>query len=145
MTFVFRKSKKRIGNFYKHMIKFVSHVSSNLLVLNWALSIQLQNEMRKGTVFTDWEEGALNFAPTYKYNPNSNEYDTSEKRRVPAWCDRILHRPTPLIKRLNYDRHEFTISDHRPVTSYFNIEVRHCGIFCNLSVCLICNCGRLNQ
>ena len=32
-----------------------------------------------------FREGPLTFALTYKYNWNSDAFDTSEKRRVPAW------------------------------------------------------------
>ena len=34
-------------------------------------------------------EGPLEFAPTFKYDRNSHYYDSSEKQRVPAWCDRV--------------------------------------------------------
>ena len=36
-------------------------------------------------VFQDYNEGPLEFAPTYKYDLNSDYYDTSEKFRSPAW------------------------------------------------------------
>ena len=39
-----------------------------------------------------YEEGPLDFLPTYKYDPMSDTYDTSKKARVPAWTDRILYR-----------------------------------------------------
>lgn len=32
-----------------------------------------------------YEEGPILFRPTYRYNLNSDEYDTSEKMRIPAW------------------------------------------------------------
>ena len=41
-------------------------------------------------MFQRYSEGLLDFAPTFKYDMFSDDYDTSEKARVPAWCDRIL-------------------------------------------------------
>lgn len=32
----------------------------------------------------------MNFAPTYKYDSFSDDYDTSEKERIPAWTDRVM-------------------------------------------------------
>ena len=69
-------------------------------------------------------ENPITFAPTYKYDIGSDTYDTSEKRRAPAWCDRVLFRPSPRIKQVDYRRHELRISDHRPVTAVFRVTVK---------------------
>lgn len=53
---------------------------------------QLSQQRQLGNVFYGFQEGSLNFAPTYKYDTFSDDYDTSEKCRAPAWTDRILWR-----------------------------------------------------
>ncbi|CAH1439817.1 unnamed protein product [Lactuca virosa] len=90
-------------------------------------SDQLCKELRRGHVFHGWNEGAIDFAPTYKYEMNSDKYvgenpKEGEKRRTPAWCDRILWLGKG-IKQLCYNRAEMKMSDHRPVSSVFVIEV----------------------
>ena len=71
-----------------------------------------------------FHELPINFAPTYKYDVGSDQYDTSEKRRAPAWCDRILYRGTGKIKQLDYRRHELRVSDHRPVSGLFKMRIK---------------------
>lgn len=51
---------------------------------------QLTNEKSKGNVFKDFEEAPIHFNPTYKYDIGTDNYDSSEKQRVPSWTDRIL-------------------------------------------------------
>ncbi|PIN02839.1 Inositol polyphosphate 5-phosphatase [Handroanthus impetiginosus] len=94
----------------------------------WTLLLerdQLIKELRKGRAFDGWSEGTLNFAPTYKYEVNSDSYfggDSKNAKRTPAWCDRILYFGTGM-KLLNYRRSELKLSDHRPVTATYMVEV----------------------
>ena len=55
---------------------------------------QLREQMRLKKAFHEgWQEGAVNFLPTYKYDVGSvGMFDSSEKKRAPSWCDRILFR-----------------------------------------------------
>ncbi|KAI0124026.1 type II inositol-1,4,5-trisphosphate 5-phosphatase [Xylariales sp. AK1849] len=40
-----------------------------------------------------WREGPITFLPSYKYDVGTvGLFDSSEKRRAPSWCDRILFR-----------------------------------------------------
>ena len=74
-----------------------------------------------------FKEAPITFLPTYKYDPGSNCYDTSEKQRVPAWCDRILWKSfmPHHVKNICYKRYEVDISDHRPVSGGFDIVIKH--------------------
>lgn len=71
-----------------------------------------------------FDESPITFAPTYKYDVGTDNYDTSEKRRSPAWCDRLLHRGGGRINQVDYRRHEVRVSDHRPVTGRFKFTVK---------------------
>ncbi|KAI9178532.1 hypothetical protein LWI28_027592 [Acer negundo] len=84
-------------------------------------SDQLIKEIRSGHVFDGWKEGIINFPPTYKFEINSDRYvgenpKEGEKRRSPAWCDRILWFGKR-IRQLSYNSSEMRLSDHRPVSS----------------------------
>lgn len=65
---------------------------------------QLHAQMRSGKAFHDgWREGPIDFLPTYKYDVGSvGMFDSSEKRRGPSWCDRILYRTRK--DKLDHDR-----------------------------------------
>ena len=70
-----------------------------------------------------FEELPITFAPTYKYDVGTDNYDSSEKKRSPAWCDRLLYRGAR-IQQLEYRRHEVRVSDHRPVSGRFIFKVK---------------------
>ncbi|AQK62402.1 Type IV inositol polyphosphate 5-phosphatase 7 [Zea mays] len=108
----------------------LSYCSAKALVEmhNWKQLLekdQLRIERRCGRVFHGWKEGRIYFPPTYKYSFNSDRYSgvrPKEKRRTPAWCDRILWYGNGL-SQLSYVRGESRFSDHRPVYSIFMAEV----------------------
>jgi hypothetical protein len=85
---------------------------------------QLLMQMRLKTVFVGFQEGPLIFDPTYKYDNNSLNYDTSEKQRVPAYTDRILFKGNN-VTLIEYNRGEQKMSDHRPVKAFFKIPIVH--------------------
>ncbi len=87
---------------------------------------QLKLQQQAGAAFVDYEEGPIDFPPTYKYDPGTNTYDTSEKHRPPAWCDRILwkSRQPDRISQKRYASHmELLTSDHKPVSAIFFVDL----------------------
>ncbi|KAJ8537087.1 hypothetical protein K7X08_035488 [Anisodus acutangulus] len=91
---------------------------------------QLKAELRGGCTFEGWNEEEIEFAPTYKYNPDSDDYygcnnqkGKKGKSRTPAWCDRIIWFGKGL-KQTQYSRGECKLSDHRPVRAIFTAEVK---------------------
>ncbi|KAJ9556071.1 hypothetical protein OSB04_010685 [Centaurea solstitialis] len=88
---------------------------------------QLYKELGKGRIFDGWKEGVIASPPTYKYEINSDRYvgektERRGERKNTAWCDRILWLGKG-IKQVSYGRVESRMSDHRPVSSVFSVEV----------------------
>ena len=83
---------------------------------------QLTKEIKRENEF---QEGIINFMPTYKYKDNSDEYDYERK---PGWTDRILYK-----SKKNYDImlckynciKEVYLSDHKPVYAVFKINFKN--------------------
>nr|CAD7392934.1 unnamed protein product [Timema cristinae] len=93
---------------------------------------QLNNQQEMGNVFKNFLEGDIFFAPTYKYDLFSDDYDTSEKCRAPAWTDRVLWKRRKQIPDtedwnpgtlVHYGRAELKQSDHRPVIAIIDIDI----------------------
>lgn len=69
-------------------------------------------------------EGPLHFRPTYKFDIGTDTWDTSVKRRVPSWTDRILFSDNGAsgdsLDLLAYDScMDAQDSDHKPVVATF--------------------------
>eukprot|EP01006_Ploeotia_vitrea_P022368 TRINITY_DN54770_c0_g1_i1.p2 TRINITY_DN54770_c0_g1~~TRINITY_DN54770_c0_g1_i1.p2 ORF type:complete len:269 (+),score=24.75 TRINITY_DN54770_c0_g1_i1:339-1145(+) len=95
---------------------------------------QLTREKDKGRIFVGFSEGHIDFRPTYKYHKVNGEatddYDKSEKQRIPAWTDRILWKTNPVLGKGVVDQLRYTAiqddslrtSDHRPVVGHFVVQ-----------------------
>lgn len=90
---------------------------------------QLLKEIKynRGCRLRIFTEGPIHFPPTYKYDRRSNEYDSSDKGRAPAWCDRVMWRSAipARVEQLHYRRYEANVSDHRPISSGFKLTVKN--------------------
>ncbi|KAJ3024658.1 hypothetical protein HK097_006872, partial [Rhizophlyctis rosea] len=93
---------------------------------------QLTIERNAKRVFQGFDEAPIEFAPTYKYDIGTSRFDTSEKRRSPSWCDRILYFRNPLkkedpdwlVNEWYRSCMELSLSDHKPVMGLFGVKVR---------------------
>ncbi|KAF9737447.1 hypothetical protein PMIN02_000862 [Paraphaeosphaeria minitans] len=85
----------------------------------------LSRKRNPGLRLRAFNEAPITFAPTYKYDVGTDTYDTSEKKRSPAWCDRLLYRGLGKIKQTEYRRHDCVkVSDHRPVSGMFKLRIK---------------------
>lgn len=83
---------------------------------------QLNLQMVAGLSFPFYSEARIAFMPTYKFDIGTDNYDSSEKARIPAWTDRIL-RKGPNLRQLAYNCAPLRFSDHRPVYALFDCTV----------------------
>lgn len=89
---------------------------------------QLTIEKAHGRVFEGFTEPPIYFSPTYKYDPGTNNFDSSEKNRCPSWCDRILYRGEDIKTHLYRSHGECLSSDHKPVSAWYSITVKETDI-----------------
>jgi len=90
---------------------------------------QLQKQQLSKQAFHGFKELlGIPFRPTYKFDVGTSRWDTSEKRRVPAWCDRVLHwtkDKNVKVAQSEYTSIEkITFSDHKPVRAVFKLATR---------------------
>uniref|UniRef100_A0A3P9QC11 Inositol polyphosphate-5-phosphatase J n=1 Tax=Poecilia reticulata TaxID=8081 RepID=A0A3P9QC11_POERE len=117
-----------------------SAIENNKYSMLWEKD-QLNMTKDSETVLEGFQEGPLKFPPTYKFDVGTNTYDTSGKKRTPAWTDRILWRlrvtapaAQKVAKRVSasgltngikvtqhfYRSHmEYLVSDHKPTYAQF--------------------------
>eukprot|EP00898_Chlorokybus_atmophyticus_P007780 jgi/Chlat1/8002/Chrsp7S07754 len=93
---------------------------------------QLHEEKIAKRVFQGFVEPPITFPPTYKFdkhNPDRLAYDSSEKQRVPAWCDRVLIREDiSTAARVDVERYDSCMSvldsDHKPVAALLRLALQ---------------------
>jgi phosphatidylinositol-bisphosphatase len=99
---------------------------------------QLRCEMKLQRAFINYSEAAIDFMPTYKFDPYTDNYDTSEKLRTPSWTDRILYhtkrtkvrhnneKELELIQPIRYTcAKTIKFSDHRPVSGLYLVAIKY--------------------
>ncbi|KAM4532830.1 inositol polyphosphate 5-phosphatase K [Fundulus diaphanus] len=144
VVFWFGDLNFRIEDYDIHVVKCA--IESSKLPLLWERD-QLNMAKNTESILEGFMEGPLKFPPTYKFDVGTHTYDTSAKKRKPAWTDRILWRlrrtgsPVPThnaslqrgltswlggattVMQHKYQSHMgFTISDHKPVSSLFSLQ-----------------------
>ncbi|XP_014855354.1 PREDICTED: inositol polyphosphate 5-phosphatase K-like isoform X1 [Poecilia mexicana] len=144
VVFWFGDLNFRIEDYDIHVVKCA--IESSKLPLLWERD-QLNMAKNTESILEGFMEGPLKFPPTYKFDVGTHTYDTSAKKRKPAWTDRILWRlrrtgsPVPThnaslqrgltswlggatkVIQHKYQSHMgFTISDHKPVSSLFSLQ-----------------------
>ncbi|XP_060083363.1 phosphatidylinositol polyphosphate 5-phosphatase type IV-like [Ylistrum balloti] len=81
----------------------------------------------KEKAFQGFTEGRINFKPTYKFDLESEAYDTSPKFRIPSYTDRILYhsKKKNSVNCVHYDAvMNIRVSDHRPVYGIYEAAVK---------------------
>ncbi|XP_068190998.1 phosphatidylinositol 4,5-bisphosphate 5-phosphatase A isoform X2 [Antennarius striatus] len=144
VVFWFGDLNFRIEDYDIHVVKCA--IDSNKLPLLWERD-QLNMAKTTESILEGFNEGPLQFPPTYKFDVGTHTYDTSAKKRKPAWTDRILWRlrrtgsPVPthnaalqrgltswlggatkVTQRVYQSHMDYTNSDHKPVSALFSLQ-----------------------
>ncbi|KAM4617063.1 phosphatidylinositol 4,5-bisphosphate 5-phosphatase A [Polymixia lowei] len=143
VVFWFGDLNFRIDDLEMQVVK--SAIENNKLSMLWEKD-QLNMAKDSETVLEGFLEGPLKFPPTYKFDVGTDTYDTSGKKRKPAWTDRILWRlrataaagsthnagkrgsmsgltsGTKVTQHCYRSHMEYTVSDHKPVSSIYTLQ-----------------------
>lgn len=91
---------------------------------------QLAGALASGAAWAGYAEAPVAFPPTYKFDAAADGaldvYDTSPKRRVPSYTDRVLvaSRDAAAARIVDYGSvADLRSSDHRPVAATLSLAV----------------------
>ena len=121
-VFFFGDLNFRIELTYEKTIELIQKKDLKNLILNDQLSLK----MKEKSIFQGFYEENITFLPSYKFDKNSNDYDSSEKKRIPSYCDRILikgEKSKYSISCYKMNSKELN-SDHRPILAKFKIYLQ---------------------
>jgi hypothetical protein len=151
-VFIFGDLNFRINGTREVIDGMLEYHMHDALLCNDQLTMLLQFNR----IFFGFDEGPLNFFPTYKFDHNSGErndyeyctlccynlsgtnrhhsfpfcgfadqYDSSHRRRVPSWTDRVLFKSDEWTQVLSYcSAPDIRTSDHRPVYATFRSRIQ---------------------
>ena len=84
-------SKSFPGQFCKETINFSVNVTVYVLSIDSETGLdQLDECIKRKLCFSGFLEEKIKFMPTYKYNPYTSIYDTSQTLRQPSFTESIL-------------------------------------------------------
>lgn len=109
---------------------------NNLIKSDQLRTEQIRGESSPSQLYS-FMEMPLEFLPSYKYAPGTDDFDDGGKGRAPAWTDRILWRtherrlpqitdsePRAVLKPVYYGMHtQPRISDHKAVSGGLKLSV----------------------
>lgn len=129
MVFMFGDLNFRVNASWQDAIQLVAKGSIGELMQKDQLLLLMSNPRNK--LLSGFEEGVISFKPTFKYLPDSNEFDVGsrgrKKVRVPSWCDRVIMRTNdePYEQIFYSSVQSINASDHKPVSSAYNFPNLH--------------------
>lgn len=101
---------------------FIQHGQIDSVLSNDQMVIQKNDGQG---YLSKYSEAEITFAPSYSFDTGTDDYDSSEKQRVPSWCDRIIWRNGDCVESKIYDcLFEYKESDHKPVRMVSNVCIR---------------------
>ena len=111
-----------ISLIYKVAIEIIQDKDYKALYSNDQFYYEYEH-MENSFLKNNLNEGIINFAPTYKFEKNSDDYAYDDKKKlVPSFCDRIFYCKKNGIRLLSYERiSTLLLSEHRPVTGAFEV------------------------